>query len=128
MKDVELNDSLEFMDPFHHLFILIVHQEGVLITPMPRVERVKAHHVKTLLRQCGLILHQDMIEILIVTPWHGHFAKATVLLVDAKASVVTGVIEVRIVCEALETVGKTWGRVTSDHKCVTNSWKLQKNY
>ena len=60
-------DELEFLDPFEHPSILVIHQIVVskmfAIASVQGIEAVVSHHIKCLLRERGLVVQQHMIQV-----------------------------------------------------------------
>ena len=69
---LKAHNSLELIHPGHHLLVLLVGQVLVVPASVPRVKGVEADAVEALLRDLGPVVEQALVEVLVVSPGHGH--------------------------------------------------------
>lgn len=71
-------DLLKQQDPVLDRVVLCLHQMLIVTTRVPRVEGVEPNDVQTCFRQCGLVVLEESVQVLVVAPGHHQILNAAI--------------------------------------------------
>lgn len=72
-------DLLKQQDPVLDRVVLwLLHQMLIVTTRVPRVEGVEPNDVQTCFRQCGLVVLEESVQVLVVAPRHHQILNAAI--------------------------------------------------
>lgn len=71
-------DLLKQQDPVLDRVVLVLHQMLIVTTRVPRVEGVEPNDVEACFRQCGLVVLEESVQVLVVAPRHHQILNAAI--------------------------------------------------